>query len=252
MNRKQNCLSYWFPRLQASGVAVPKTVIVRARHDLLRLYCNATDGEPELTKTYTVAHERFVLRLVCATSLVGLPCFLRTGMGSGKHDWVHTCCVHNVDKIRSHIFALIEWSCMVDPIGLPTDVWVVREFLKTEPAFHAFAGMPITKERRWFFRDGQILGHHPYWPPDSIEFWRKGDHPGNWRKRLDAIQVESEEEIAYLGKLTLRVARKFKGGWSLDWLWTTDREWVAIDMARAEHSFCWNEHPNAPKNLGSR
>ncbi len=139
------CLSTWFPVVEAAGLPVPKTEIIRAGEGV----------EPDL---FTVVGDGLAgdgrVKLLCdeiaaAADRVGWPCFLRTGQGSGKHDWNRTCYLERREDVTAHVCALFEWSQMVDFLGLPCNVWVVRELLKTEPAFHAFSGrMPITREFR--------------------------------------------------------------------------------------------------------
>ena len=225
-------LAEWYPLLVAAGIPTPATLIVRTELDLTPLL----DGEePE-------GFSDFLAELAAAAETIGYPLFLRTGYGSGKHEWRDTCFVPAPADLGQHVFALLEWSNLVDLFGLPTGTWVVRELLPTEAAFTAFGGMPITRERRYFVEDGQILGFTPYWPPEAIVAPSVPD----WRERLDAINQMSDGEIAELSALAIRVSAAVPGAWSVDFLWVPDRGWLAIDMAHAEASFCWAEHPNAP------
>jgi hypothetical protein len=165
---------------------------------------------------------------------IGLPCFMRTGMGSDKHGWKDTCYVTDLNRIPAQIQNLVEWSCLVDLQGLPFDVWVVREFLPLLPAFHAFRGdMPVNRERRYFFDSGKIVSHLAYWPDDAFINHPK---PAGWRGMLEEVNRQSAQEVEELTALTLRVARKFKGAWCVDWLWTT-RGWYATDMAEAHRAW---------------
>jgi hypothetical protein len=230
-------LAEWYPLLVAADIPTPATAIVRTELDLTMLI----DGEePE-------GFAAFLAELGAAAEHLGYPIFLRTGYGSGKHEWVDTCLVPSAADLGQHVFALVEWSNIVDLFGLPTNTWVVRELLPTQAAFTAFVGMPITKERRYFIRDGEILGFTPYWPPDTISSPSVPD----WRARLDAINEMPPEEVAELSALALRVSAVVPGAWSVDFLWVPERGWLAIDMAHAEASFCWTEHPNAPHDLGA-
>jgi hypothetical protein len=165
---------------------------------------------------------------------MGYPFFLRTGYGSGKHEWARTCFVPNPDVIPKHIVNLVEWSALVDFAGLPTNVWAVRELLETDAVFTAFLGMPIARERRYFISDGKVVCHHPYWPPDSIHSACQAD----WREAVDRLNVETRLEVHTLTHLSERVAAHFEGAWSLDWL-LSRYGWYAIDMAEAGRSFHW-------------
>lgn len=225
-------LAEWYPLLVAAGIPTPATTIVTTELDLTAML----DGvAPE-------GYGNFLAKLRAAADTLGYPVFLRTGFGSGKHDWRRTCFVPTGADLDQHVFALVEWSNVVDLFGLPTSTWVVREMLPTVAAFTAFEGMPVTRERRYFVEDGQIRGYHPYWPPATIVAPSVSD----WRKRLAALNEMAPAEIEELSKLALRVSAAVPGAWSVDFLWVPDRGWLCIDMAHAEASFVWARHPNAP------
>jgi len=227
-------LADWYPLLLAAEIPAPRTVIISTELDLTPLL----DGESP------AGYEAFLATLQQAASSIGYPLFLRTGYGSGKHDWLRTCLLTDPEDLDQHVFALVEWSHLVDFMGLPTDTWVVRELLPTVAPFIAFAGMPITRERRYFVEDGQVRGFHPYWPPETITNPSRPD----WRELLEELNEQSVEEIAELTELSERVSRAVPGAWSVDWLHVPDRGWLCIDMAHAEASFCWEEYPTSPKS----
>jgi len=140
------CLSYWFPKLAATGVPVPETRIVTTDLPL----CMLLDG-PEQKDVRLEDWQAFVAEVRSAAKEIGgFPCFLRTGHGSGKHDWRTTCYVRDPNALGQHIFNLVEWSEMVDVFGLPTKVWAVRKLLPLLSSFTAFDGFPVNVERRYF------------------------------------------------------------------------------------------------------
>ncbi len=150
----RTCLSYWFPLIEAAGLPVPRTEIVRTSCELMSLL----DGEtPD-------GFVRFRKDLMAAALYTGLPCFLRTGFTSHKHQWRDTCYLSCEEDLDRHVFKLIEFSAMCDFMGLATDVWAVREMIPTTPAFVAFQGMPIVREFRVFTRDNRVSCIHFYWP----------------------------------------------------------------------------------------
>ncbi len=222
----RNCLSYWFPRIQAAGLPVPRTEIVTADCELLRLYDGTT---PE-------GYHTFFQSVWKAARRIGYPCFLRTGHTSGKHDWKDTCYVQAMEDLGRHIFNLVEFSECCDLMGLPTDVWVIREMISTSPAFVAFGGMPIAREFRIFTRDNEPVCIHPYWPKDTIQRPTTDD----WAERLAEM---SEIDEATAGRLkamarTASLATDY-GDWSVDFLEDTDGNWWLIDMAVAAGSWHW-------------
>lgn len=227
----KNDIAYWFPKLLLSEQPVPKTIIIQTDVDLWDML----DGK--------VPHrmDEFLGELKHAISIigpVGLPVFLRTGHTSGKHNAKQTCFLEKTERLAAHIFALVEESGMAMP-SLPMGTWAVRERLKfgNPAAFTAFNGLPIRKERRYFFRDGKVEHHIPYWPEEVFQINYYGMQlPEYWESLLRRVNQEMDNEIKELTTRTLSVAEHFEGWWSVDWLFTM-YGWVAIDMARGEDSW---------------
>lgn len=235
-----NDLFSWFPRLEATGVPVPRTVLVSTDVAVIDLL----DGRTPHGFT------RFLDDLQGAAHAVGgFPIFLRTGYGSGKHAWRMTCYVPNATTLASHVAQLVEWSELVDLAGLPTDHWVVRELLDLDADFTAFWGdLPIAQERRVFI-EGPAIVHcdHPYWPPEALAEARPS--VPDWQARLAAQDTRYQQERETVLGLARLAARGFTGAWSLDLARRRDGQWVAIDMARADESWHW---PGCPVNRWTR
>lgn len=234
----RNDLAYWWPILERTATDaglqahLPRTTIVRVEESLDPVL----DGKPY------EPFLRLVRALQDAASSYGYPCFLRTGHGSGKHEWERTCYVPSADAMAAHVAALIEWSACVDFVGLPTDTWVVREWLHLQTSFRAFSGrMPINKERRYFFDERGIVCHHPYWPPAAVA---DGDpERPDWREALDALNRETLSERTILGVLTGKLSKPFDGAWCMDWAQDNRGRWYVIDMALAKDAFHWKGCP---------
>lgn len=235
----RNCLSYWFPKLAAAGLPVPRTRIVRADIDLTPL----CDGkEPE-------GFAEFLDRLRMAAIAISEsgPWFLRTGQGSGKHDWRHTCQVADLARIGFHVRNLVEWSHLVSFFGLAHDVWCVREMLPVTPVARLprYGDMPLVREVRAFVEDGKVACIHPYWPEGSI------------RQGMDRTVSEAVAQAVVSGaKLSMaeampalllaeNVAPVFAGdgAWSVDLL-ETRNGWYVTDMAVAGESYHWPDCAN--------
>lgn len=221
----QNCLSYWFPLLQGAGLPVPRTEIVRCESDLSPLL----DGDdPD-------GYIEFLEALESAGGRIGFPCFLRTGQTSNKHDWNKSCYVKRPDVLPVHVANLVEFSALADFLGLPTNVWAVRELLPTMPlgVCERYGGMPVCKEFRFFVRDGKIQCWHPYWPlPTLIE----GGFVAN-------VNRDCYEHLCYPGNgerklrlLAISTADVLPGYWSVDIL-ETKRGWKITDCALGDQSF---------------
>lgn len=221
----RNCLSYWFPKLQASGVTVPKTIIVSTQADLSGLLVGETKPS---------GYVSFLKELGAAAKEVGSPFFLRTGHTSGKHQWNRTCFVHGAELLANHVAELVDYSSMAGVFGLPSQVWAVRQFVHLYHRFTAFRGMPVTRERRYFFKDGEVVCHHPYWPIQAVAEGRPS--VPHWEPLLKKMNFEASGEVAFLTAQTRAVAKHFYGSWSIDWAMLNDGCWIAIDMAEFEQS----------------
>ena len=222
-------LQYWFPKVQAAGLPVPKTLIVKAPAGIDA----CLDGkEPE-------GWGPFLAELTAAGTEVGYPCFLRTSYGSGKHDWKNTCYVKDAVSMGQHVYNLIEWSAMVDIMGLPTDTWVIREMLPVKPVAFLpnYGDMPFVREVRGFVRGRHLVCKHPYWPKGAI---RQGfrQEPDNLEEIVSSVSKLSTGEGKIVSGLLRAVGNAVPGEWSVDLL-ETDRGWCLTDMAEARRSFHW-------------
>lgn len=249
----RNCLSYWFPKLEAAGLPVPKTEIVRWPGEPWGL-ADVCDGkEPAGWLPFVETVRQAALRI----SPTG-PWFLRTGQGSGKHNWDHCCNVTDLNRLGSHIGSLVMWSHEVDMLGLAHEVWVVRERLPVKPVaiLPVYNNMPLVTEVRVFVRGGKVICAHDYWPTGAIADGlgmprnRKGEvtDPALGMRLLDLVEGAkfTPEDFRMWGPLACKVALLFAddGAWSVDLL-KTDRGWHVTDMAEAHRSFHWEGCPRA-------
>lgn len=238
---RRNCITYWLPKLEAAGVPIPETEIIRVPGVWRDLY-DLCDGKPPPFFAQLVEKVRH------ACNLKGYPAFLRTGQGSGKHNWKNCCYVQYAAMIPSHIRSLVEWSEMVDIIGLPYDVFAVREMLPVKPVavLDRYGDMPLVEEFRFFIRDGKVVCVHHYWPHGAIMDGMGDDNPqlASSRQLYDDLSVFWHKYEA--ARMADTVARVFNGdgAWSVDLLWT-DRGYYVIDMAEAERSFHFDGCPHA-------
>ena len=221
-------MAFWFPRIEEAGLPVPKT---RMLHTDVELY-SLLDG-----KTPSGYH-KFMGELQGCVLDVGMPAFLRTGHGSGKHSWSQTCFVRSIDDLPLHVTTLVDWSGSVDLWGLPVQDWAAREMLKPDVLFRCdgWRGFPVTREFRFFVRDGDIEHIQPYWPPGAISETARPSKP-DWYERLAAASELPEMASRDLEALAWRACRAVGGGyWSVDFM-DVDGEWFLTDMAEGDKSF---------------
>lgn len=228
----KNCLSYWYPVIR-DCVRTPETHIIRTDIDLVcMLDGESPDGLDSLVQSIKEAGDD-----------VGYPCFLRTGQGSGKHNWNHTCFVQDRDAVLKHVASLVEWSVMVDILGLPTDVWVVRKMLPTVPVavLPSYRDMPLCREFRCFVSDGNVQCIHPYWPKQAAEEGFSFLHrvlPPDWEDTYKQLCHLEGYERRVIENLASIAGKAIGGDWSIDIL-DTEEGWYVTDMAEAKRSFHW-------------
>lgn len=223
----KNSMRFWFPKIEAAGLPVPKTIMFEmpdaAQVDAWRLIDNAEpNGE----------FAKFCAMVATRAAEIGFPLFVRTGTTSGKHDWDTTCNVQSADVLKDHIFSLIYFS---ECCELAWDVIALREFLPTMPVGKCprYTNMPVCKEFRFFAEDGEVKCSHPYWPRYALE-----------QGGFDIVDANYEAlcacpDIAELTDIAARASKACGGAWSVDLL-ETKRGWFLTDMALAAASFHWD------------
>jgi hypothetical protein len=224
----KNCLSYWFPILQSVVPAnVPRTIIIPAPPDgLTSLLVGQQPDEWPM----------FLLALRGAGKAVGYPCFLRSGHTSDKHSWDKTCYIAKPEDFGSHVCSIVDFSECCSLIGLPYNVWAVREWLNgpiigTAPRY---CNMPVRREFRIFIRDGKIQCGHPYWPVDALLSGGCNEDTMAQVEAMNHLGIDRQG----LHYLVSKVATVFDGYWSVDCLWT-NQGWFVTDMALGDDSWHW-------------
>lgn len=272
MNR--NSMEIWWPALVANPVLdgwLPRTAVVRLprqydpeelmhaciQHDLA---CVAEGGArwDEIRHTPVLQFVAHQVRHAIPRLGSGMPVFLRSDFGSGKHSYTQTCylAADDLPTVGQHIFNLVEDQA--------TKVWMepdasvgsfyVRELLDVEAPFVAFGGLPIAREFRLFVRDGVVKCSHFYWQDEENILnglgWSEPAPPeGEWRGALRRMGALYAEDRALLEMAATAACATLPGDWSVDFLWARRREdagarWWLIDMATAEDS--WHpEHEEA-------
>ena len=235
-SRSKVCLSYWFPKLLELGISVPETYVCSIPRELML-------AKPLCGETFTEEEQRLVDGLIAdltvAAERIGFPVFLRSGWTSHKHGWKDSCYVERADQIRSHVMNIVEFSEMVDVLGLPTSVWVVRKMLEPITFFHAFNGMPVNLEVRLFAGPHGLYCYHPYWPKEALESRSAQPDNENWESLFEILRIKCVERGPELFDDSVKIAQALGGDWSIDWLLTKEDKWYCTDMAPAAISYHW-------------
>lgn len=240
----RNALSYWFPKIAAAGVPVPRTALVQMPRAIWERYLASFDGaEP----TDGPDPQSFFDEIAVAGHRLGWPCFLRTDHTSHKHGWRETCFLGGPTDIPRHVWNLIEFSEMVSfgVVDLSWDRWAVREMLPTihHGSCPGYGNMPITREFRFFVADGRVQCWHPYWPAEALEAGGAVFKDGFSVETLNHLD---QEELDHITSIVEAAGAAVGGAWSIDVLQAHlgGHDWFVTDMALAEDSFHWPGCPN--------
>jgi hypothetical protein len=236
VSEARNDLAWWFPKIERAGLPVPRTEIVQTDLDLSLLLDGKLPGHGD-------AFTDFLADLLAAADQVRHghdPFFLRTGHGSAKHEWRETCYVQG-GHIGDHVMRLVEWSHMVDVMGLPHSTWAVRALIPTRTLFtvEEWRGFPVTREFRVFAsglgpdEPEPTCTFHPYWPESAFPALDDVQ-----RAQVQAMGKLTWEESEVLTMLAARATYAVGGGyWSIDFLEDVDGKFWLTDMADGERSF---------------
>lgn len=226
----RNCLSWWFPRIQGAGLPVPKTHVITTEVPLIEM----------VDRKSPLGLDLFLTALRTAADDVGYPAFLRTGQGSGKHQWEETCFIQSTSNIGQHVFNLVEWSECVDMLGLPYHVWAVREYLPVRPLYRCtrYGNMPVVREWRAFVDGARVVYVNPYWPLEALE--QGAPDCKTWADSYDGDFAASPQTTTTIEQLASAAGFACGGRWSVDILETINGLYVT-DMAIANRSWGYDE-----------
>lgn len=151
----ESSMLVWYPRVK-DLLPCPKTVIMTlSQQQVNHLFAACYEDDPK------AINKSLELEIKKHAEKIGYPLFLRTDQASGKHDWDDTCYVKKEEDLMVHIRHLVAFHREADMFGgLTFKAFVFREFLHLNSGFKAFLGMPVSKERRYFVRDGKVVCHH--------------------------------------------------------------------------------------------
>ncbi len=122
---------------------------------------------------------------------------------SRKHEWYAACYIPSAAN-RSEVERVVTRFLQLQSEDLNEGL-VFREFIQFEPlALHSKSGMPLTKEFRLFFIDGQLLLSTPYWEQE------------NYTDETLPIALFSEVARQVQSRFfTMDVAKQLQGSWQI-------------------------------------
>jgi hypothetical protein len=131
------------------------------------------------------------------------PVVVKDFVKSRKHEWAEACFIPSASD-RAWVERVVRRFLVLQGDDLSEGL-VFREFIEFEPlGRHPKSGMPLTKEFRLFFLDGQPI----FWTP----YWDEGDYAG--------LTPPVERFAAVAGSVrsrffTMDVAQRRGGGWMI-------------------------------------
>ena len=131
------------------------------------------------------------------------PIVVKDFVKSRKHEWNEACYIPSAsdcNAVESVVNRFLELQGNQLNEGL-----VFREFIEFELlAQHSKSGMPLTKEFRIFFFDGE--------PIYSVEYWEEGDYQGIFPLFAQFAQVAKAVQSRFF---TMDVAKRIDGSWMI-------------------------------------
>ena len=231
-----NRFEHWFSTVKKLNIPHPYTEMLDTPFEFSESMFSETTT---VTKDFDGNTEAYLDKLASQVKDFGerrgYPIFVRNSFTSGKHSWKDSCFIkeeESISAIKERIYQLTE-SSLMGP-GLAPLKLVLREFIDTKPAFHAFHGnTPITQEFRLFFDNGKPVKWQAYWPETSIQEPDCDD----WKEKLKNISEPNDELMAKMKHYAKLVTEELEGYWSVDFLIDNNGKPWLIDMADGHASY---------------
>lgn len=241
-----NSLYVWYPKTK-NIMPTPKTIFIKQKRSFNSfdaLFDNRAD--PEMNRMVAEAKQ--------AAQKLGYPVFLRSSHLSNKHEWKNSCYATSDQSLEDGMYNILEFTLM--GFGIAFDGYVVREFLTLPHELTAFKGMPVSKEFRFFIKNGEVICYHPYWFPACMTYGLSDEK--NWLAKLRKIQAITPAEKNYLTEMALKISKAVEpigapdNYWSVDFCWTEEYGWTLTDMALGPESYHYNTCKNTPEEQKNR
>lgn len=172
-------------------------------HYLPECYSVIESYTPKSVWMRTSANIEFELILELLRPFYSKPIVVKDFVKSRKHEWNEACYIPSASDckaVESVVRRFVELQGNELNEGL-----VFREFIDFEPiAQYSKSGMPLMKEFRLFFLDGE--------PIYSIEYWEEGDYQGTFPP------IDQFSEIAKVVQsrfFTMDVAKRIDDDWMI-------------------------------------
>ncbi len=239
-----NSMTYWYKKLRTiPNLIMPRSVQVPLNRDYLY---RATMDHKNTVAVKMYCSDLISKLIKTVEDNFQFPVFMRTSEMSCKHQWNETCFVAAKDNLASNFWSIIENNYLAtDQIA---DAIYLREFIPMESYFTGwYHEFPINKEVRTFFKEGNSICNHPYWPKVVMHQAKPKDP--DWENKFKQLSNLTAADWSEIDRMLTLVKEKFTEphGWSCDFAKSKTGIWYLIDMAMYPVSYHYPGCVNIPQ-----
>lgn len=212
-------MCYWYPKVE--GMPMPKTVMLKVNlrdSRLLKKGWTRRVWRLIYSSKYT---EELYTKIKEKANEIGYPLFIRTDLTSHKKDPKNNT-VHDETELLDKVGKLIKFNNKWEQREMRALVF--REYIPLYIGFH-LNGRPVTKERRYYVKDGKVLCH-------SERSWISSDRvstPAEYRPMLKEINTETEDEVKLLTEMAEEFSRRVPDHIAVDFAMSQNGKWLLIE-----------------------
>lgn len=245
----QNNISFWYPKIRACGMLVPKTKIFQVPEEITKAFFMDGDQEKNIDTIYNWVKDEVMPKLPQELSNL---IFIKNGTFSNKFDF-KTCAIRaNAVEITSSLIEINYTSLVMGAGGISE--FAIRERIKFNSVARPciYNGMPLRNEYRVFydFDNQKPLYIVNYWDYDycNDDISRKATDRIIYEATYPTILAQYEKNKNYVTEKVadyMKNVRGLSGIWSVDVLEDDMGYLWLIDMAIGNRSAYWD-----PKKAG--
>lgn len=254
-----NNFSYWFPKVENCGIAVPKSFFAKipsleAEPEFARRIWESFYMEDYQNNIATIQEwlDRDVIPHLKELRLDGLV-FVKNARFSNKFDANRSCILYGIEDLAQHVARINYESLCLGADG--GEEIVIRQFIpydmqKTPCIYN---GLPFRNEFRVFYDfdkqepiftvnywDYDYVYPHLYHATDRIIFKHE-------RERMEDTYNAKKDEVQAMVGEAMKNVTGLSGQWSVDILLDEGGTYWLIDMAVAQRSAYWELKPEENK-----
>jgi len=261
-----NDFSFWFPKIEGSGIPVPKSAVVHVPRDMDETFYMENPDE-DMVRIAKFVEEK--VKPAIKEAGIHAPLFIKNARFSGKFDANRCCLCQDYQLHLADHIARIMFDDLCNDIGGGSEV-VIRERIGYDPVHVPciYNGLPFRPEFRVFydFDLKKVLFTANYWDYDYCypHLYELTDRIifNTMREQLEDTFIGYKEFIEEAVANAMKDVEGLEGPWSVDIMMKNypsndscdldnpctvygdgEPEIYLIDMATAESSAYWDRRP---------